>query len=214
MKEFVKYILFFIISVIIIYGGWKLTEWFIDKEIHKRTELIVPDTLVVERIKTIMKTDTVIKWYEIPFYKESKPEIIYIQSDSLIRKDLENKDLIISLKKENDELRIFAHNKADSLVKEYKFNDVGRDFSATATSQNIFVKSQKFYWNGINVSAEFGLPVNNLQSFKNLSMYEKNLDLSTGFNYKERLFLDFGVNFNINTKDYFLFSKLNYKILQ
>lgn len=214
MKEFFKYILFIIIVVIIIYGGWKLTEWFIDKEIHKRAELIVPDTLIVERIKTVMKTDTVIKWYEVPFYKESKSEIIYIQSDSLIRAGLENKELIISLQKENDRLKIFTHNKSDSIVKEYNFSDVNRDFSATATNRSIFIKSQKFYWNGINLSTELRLPLNNLQSFKNLNMYEKNLDLSTGFNYKEKLSLDFGINYNINTKDYFLFSKLNYKILQ
>lgn len=214
MEFFKKYILPVLIFGGIIFAGWKAFDWFIDKTVAERTAMIIPDTKVVERIKTVQQRDTIIKWYEKPLYKEVKPTVIFVQSDSTIREELKDKDLIINLEKDGDKIRMFAHNDNDSTVKEYVFDGVGRDFSATAMTGNIMIKSQRFYWEGLNLSVDVGLKLSDLNNFKTINFYDKNIYLTTGWNYNERLGLEVGGKYNFNTNNYSLYTKLNFKLIK
>lgn len=211
MKKIIYWIIGIVVFTLLVWYGLRVINGFIDKEATSRSKIIY-DTNTTARLKQDWKADTVILWRDKILYKQSDPKIIYVQSDSLVRENLRNKDLMISLKKENDILRIFAHNSEDSVIKEYFFEGVNRDFTATAMTGNIMVKSQKFYWNGISAESEIGLNLNDLSKYDKINSYTKTISLSTGWNYEEKIGFDVGVKYDFDLKNYSLLTKLKFTI--
>lgn len=112
--------------------------------------ILVTDTLTVERYSEKVKHDTVIKWYEKVIYKEVEPEKIYVEKiDSVFIETIKYKDLILRVEKSRNKLSIFAVNLQDSLLKEYNFADVGQEWTATSVTGNVFLRSKRITWYGI-----------------------------------------------------------------
>lgn len=161
--------------------------------------LIVHDTTTLIRYQTELKRDTIVKWYEKIVYKEAKPEIIYQQKvDTLFLQSIKFKDVMLKVNKTNNKLIIYAVNENDSVIKEFIFDDIGNNFVASSEINNVFVKSQKFYWLGIepymNINASFSNPIN--ENYFNLG-------LRSGIDFKNKYFLKPFINYN--TKEKFRF---------
>ena len=120
------------------------------KWLSKPDTIYLTDTLTVERYSEKVKRDTVIRWYEKVIYKEVEPEKIYVEKiDSVFIETIKYKDLILRVEKTRNALRIFAVNLQDSLLKEYNVADVGQEWTATSTTGNVFLKSKRVTWYGI-----------------------------------------------------------------
>ena len=168
------------------------------------------DTLTVERYHTEVKRDTVVKWYERLIYKEVKPETIYVEKvDSVFIKQTLYKDLMLKLSKKGNTVKVFAVNLNDSLLKEYTFADVGENFSATSTTGNIFLKSQKFGFNGCSLFANYNLETNKLSEWKK-GDYE--MGVETGINYLNKFYLNPRVFLGSLNKNVNLGIELKYKV--
>lgn len=135
-----------ILSIVVsILGTYFLTKWLTNSETIYHT-----DTLTVERYSEKVKRDTVIRWYEKVIYKEVEPEKIYVEKiDSIFIETIKYKDLILRVEKTRNKLSIFAVNLRDSLLKEYNFADVGQEWTATSVTGNVFLKSKRVTWYGI-----------------------------------------------------------------
>lgn len=174
--------------------------------------VFIHDTTIVERFNTEIKRDTVVKWLEKVVTQENKPEVVYFDRvDSVFIVQFKDHDVMLSVKKQGNDLYIYALNENGKLLKQYVYHDVGNSFTATSQANNIFVKSQIWYWDGFNTYIETSL------NFKNISkdFYEKldyKLGLETGINYKSKLDLKLGIQRNFTTGDNEIKLRSGYKL--
>ena len=169
--------------------------------------LIIHDTTTITRYETQLQKDTVTKWYERITIKESKPTVIYQQKiDTVFLEKVKSYDLILGIYKKGTNLRVFALNKDKMLLKEELFEDVYNNFTAFSAEDKVVVKSQRFYWNGLEAGYEHKRPVNDLKT------YVHSIDLMTGINYIDRLSLDAGTEFDLTNKEFNLKAKLTVRI--
>jgi hypothetical protein len=174
--------------------------------------LYVHDTTIVERFNTEIKRDTVVKWYEKIVTKENKPEVVYYNTvDSIFIAQFKDHDVILQVKKTGSDLYIYALNENGKLLKQYVYHDVGNNFTSTSQANNVFVKSQLWYWDGITNYIETSLPFEKVgKDFYNSLNYKAGIE--TGINYKNKLDLKLGVerNFTIGVNEIKL--KTEYKL--
>jgi len=206
MATWVKYL---IPSVIFLIIGIFATLHFRGSQ---QTTTVLYDTTVVTRYNTEVQRDTVVKWFQKVVYKEVKPKTIYVQNvDSNFVENAKEQDVMLRVEKENDQLKITALNPNGKTLKEYLYEDIGRDFIATSQKGNLFVKAKKFYWNGLNAQVSYEIPVQKGMDFKTGNYY---LGLSTGINYLDRADLNLLSKWDYQTKDLFVGVSINYKILK
>lgn len=202
-SEYKYYILFFLIGVVII-GYFYFNR---DKE-HKPSVKIIHDTCVVIRYQTELKHDTIIRWYEKVVYKESEPVVIYQQKiDSVFLEKIKFQDVMLKVEKNKKQLHIYAINENDSLIKEIFYEDVGNDFTATSNSNGgIFVKSKRFYFNGIEPFVQYEYNYNRKQQGYNFG-------IKTGINYSDFIFLKPYISYN-KDKDFNTGMELSLKLIK
>lgn len=202
-SEYKYYILFFLIGVVII-GYFYFNR---DKE-HKPSVKIIHDTCVVIRYQTELKHDTIIRWYEKVVYKESEPVVIYQQKiDSVFLEKIKFQDVMLKVEKNKKQLHIYAINENDSLIKEIFYEDVGNDFTATSNSNGgIFVKSKRFYFNGIEPFVQYEYNLNQKQQGYNFG-------IKTGVNYNDFIFLKPYISYN-KDKDFNTGIELSLKLIK
>lgn len=168
--------------------------------------IIIHDTNVVVRYE--YKVDTVIKWYERIVWKESPPKVIYQQQlDTVYLEKYLKYDLMLGLERINNKLRIWALNQDGLKLKEEIFDDVGPEFKAYSTTSKIVIKSKRWYWEGINLLT--GLEQDQFKKFK--PDYVNNL--RTGFNYFDKVGVEFGIRYNWTNKQINGFANLKLKII-
>lgn len=179
------------------------------------TELVpvIPSNALKTNLEAETKRDTVVKWYEKIIYKESKPKVIYEQivSDPIYREKIKAMDVMLKVNKVRNKLNIYAYNHNDSLLKEYVYEDVGSDFTATSRGGSIFVKSKKWYWQGINAVAGYRWQIADLKEWKNGNIFA---GLRTGIDYMDKAGLNVGGYWDFKGKKVFLQTELNLKILK
>jgi hypothetical protein len=172
--------------------------------------IYVHDTTVVTRYLTELKTDTVIKWYERIIYKNVHPDVVYEQKvDSIFIERIRYKDVMLKVEKSGNKVRIYAVNQKDSLLKEYIFSSVGNDFTATATDNNIFLKTKKFYWSGLITELKATSKINKLAEYRD---YEYTAGIKTGVSYYDKLYLLGGIEYPMKLQEPLLKLELNYII--
>jgi hypothetical protein len=170
--------------------------------------VVVVDTTIVTRTEIEIQTDTVVRWYEKIIYKQVEPKIIYVQkihtdtvnhTDSVFIERIRHTDVMLKLDKKGQSLIIKTFNQNDSLVKEYVFDDVYPNFTVTAQQNNLFVKTQKLYFDGISLLAGASLR-GSLLKHNLLNSLDYYAGLQSGFTYKERVSLlgDAGYDFGVN----------------
>lgn len=176
----------------------------------KVERIIVIDTLVQERIKTELSRDTVIKWYEKVVWKNVTPEKEVTQTaDTVFVETVKYLDLMLKVDKKGDKVTIFAYNENNKLVKEFTFDGVGDNFTATSQTGNVFVKSKKIDWNGIDLVTSSGIRRNNEGT-----RYFKDWDfgLKSGVNFYNKVDLNAYWLYSTD-KDFQLKAELSYKIV-
>jgi|GEM_PF-3673613 len=170
------------------------------------------DTTIVERFNTEVKCDTVIKWYDRIQWKESKPDVVYFdRADSVFIDKVQDLDVMLSVKKQDDELHIFALNQNNKVLKQYLYKYVGNDFIATSQHGNVFVKSKNWYFTGFKFNAEYNLPFQNI----NKDFYkQKNYRLSfeSGISFRNQFDMNLGLERDFNTGDNSIKLKLSYNV--
>jgi hypothetical protein len=155
--------------------------------------IIKRDTFVVTRYETELVKDTVIKWHEKIIKTKSEPEIIYVQKiDSVFFEKIRYKDLMLKVDKYKNNLKIFAVNENDSLIKEYFFPNVYNNFTAVSATGNIVVKTSDFEWSGLNTSLSFQRQLKSDISWSNLfnESFFAAATVKSGITFKDKLSLN------------------------
>jgi len=153
--------------------------------------LVIHDTAIVTRYEKEVKRDTIIRWFERLKYIRNKPEEIHYQkADSNIIESFKEKDLIFKIDKKADELIIKTLNQRNEKIKEYRFDDAGGDFTLISQTNNIFLKSKNFYFDGIDINIGYDI-------YKDKKLY---LDITSGINWRERVHLRALTGYDLNKK--------------
>ncbi|MFA5405655.1 MAG: hypothetical protein WC358_12045 [Ignavibacteria bacterium] len=204
MELLKRYINWFLVLLIIIVLIFVIKQIFPSKN-QNRNNITIKDTNLIVRYENEIKQDTVIKWYEKIIYVKSEPDKIYIQkTDTLFIERTKELDLILQIKKENRKLIIKAVNQNGNVLKEYVYEEIGKDFVAISQKNNIFVKTKNIYWNRIN-------SIFNVQwSMFNEKKINYNLGVETGISYKDKIDLSAGLLYSPENKD--LLINTNFKI--
>jgi len=177
--------------------------------IKDKTETIqtIRDTTIIYRYIQELKKDTVIKWHEKIKYINNKPEKINYQSaDSHTVSDIKEKDLIFKLDRHRDNLIIKSIDINDSTIREYYFENTGRDFSLVSQKGNLYLKSRIFYFSGIRIDAVY-----NFSPEKNKRI---TLKAGTGINWHERIFLGGNIKYNFSERKFDFECSLGIKIFK
>lgn len=154
MDKFVKYIIWIAVVIVILLLAFLLYKGCSDHTIPEPETRIVYDTSVVYKYNEVIKRDTVVKWYERVIYKEVPSKTVYVQKvDTAFIEKMKYEDVMLSVSKRGSELKIFALNQAGMLLKEYTYK-VGDDFNASSAKDKLIIKTRKFYWTGIDMTAE------------------------------------------------------------
>lgn len=200
MEKLKKYSYWFLCTVIIILTIIILKQKFQNDK--NESIFVIPDTNITVRYEKEIKRDTIIKWYEKILYKKAEPEkIFYQKTDTVFVEDSKKLDLMLQVKKENGKLIIKAINQNGITIKEYIYEDVGKNFIAVSQKNNIYVKSKKFNWERIN-------PVLDVQCLLSNGKVNYNLGVETGINYKEKAGINAGIIYSFNNKELFLNTNL------
>jgi len=160
--------------------------------------------------KTLEK-DTAFIFIERIQWKEVKPETVYFTKiDTVLRELIRSWDVMLSVKKIGRSLYIYAYNENDSLLKQYVYENVGNNFIATSATDRIVIKSQRWYWNGVNPYVQYSQPVN--KDFKKFNASNFKPGITTGFNYNDRLHFDIGAGYELHRKEVVLDAKVSFKL--
>ena len=210
-----------LVAIVLITGYYVVRLIFAvhDSSVSPAT-IIIHDTTTITRYESELKRDTVIKWYEKIIRVEREPEKIYIQKiDSVFLEKIKYFDVMLKVDKKGNTLKIFAVNEKDSTLKEYYFNGIYNNFTATSATGKIFVKTNKFEWSGINLQLECNAPLSFLRKQKSSDFWQPDLfryyvSLSTGITYKNTLTLNALAHYDPIIKQPFIGLQLNYKIIK
>ncbi|MCX6162104.1 MAG: hypothetical protein NTV87_12335, partial [Ignavibacteriae bacterium] len=144
--------------------------------------------------------------------RKPEPDYIYVQkTDSVFSEKFKTYDLMLKVDKAGDVLIIKALNKSDSLIKEYVWSDVGRDFILTSQNKNLSLKTQNLYWTG--VTSRFALR-NDLRTLKDITEYDYTAGLNTGISYMDKLTLTLGAEYSLKNKSAYLNLELNCRLFR
>ena len=185
------------IAVVILF----VVQFFIVREFFPRTEIInrqiIPDSTVQVRYETETKRDTVIKWYEKIIYKTVEPTEIRVQSvDTIFKQGVARLDIVLKGEKDGSTFRVYAFNEDNMKIKEYIFENVGRDFTFNSVTNNVILKTQKVTFDGfyLNAGAHSFIPANETAT---LQGFKKNFDYSAGVGLGYTIYNN--INFDFNT---------------
>jgi len=172
----------------------------------------VKDTVLDIRYYETVKHDTVIKLIEKPFYIKGEPVLIeYKKIDTVFLKQAAKLDLVMHLKKSGNRIEATTINFNDTLLKKTLYINVGNDFSLTSQADKVYIKSKRFYFNGLNASLKYDQPIDDVKTFK-----VKNFSaaVTSGLNYMDMFHFDAGLEYNANAEQIFLTGKLTYRFFK
>ena len=201
-----KYIITFFIGISLSY--------FLTRILRPEPDRVyIRDTTIVGRYKAEIKSDTVVRWYEKIIYKKNEPDKVSYQEikDTVFIENFREQDVMIHIKKEEDNLAIRALNQDNKLLKEYIYTETGKDFTAVSRKNNISVKSKSIYWNGINMRTDIGYLIANKN---NTSDKEFRIGLETGVNYLDRYHINCGIEYMLISGNLFPYAGVKWKMIR
>lgn len=157
-----------------------------------------------------------IGFFERPFKDKHDPIIVERQVFDTIRdiqyiKEIEKLKVMLSVKKQGKTLNIYAYDQFGNVLDHIVYEGVDRDFVITATEDVPNVQSDKWYWNGLNL--DFGVKRNvNEISHTQFGNLQKTLELNSGVNYRENIFLRIGAQYEFERKDVSLKAELGLRL--
>lgn len=171
------------------------------------------DTVLDVRYYETVKRDTVIKLIEKPFYVKGEPVLIeYKKVDTVFIENAKKLDLVLSLKKSGNRIDAYTINFNDTILKKTIYTNIGNDFILTSQAGKVFIKSKRFYFNGVNAALVYQQPLD--ADFKKLQLNNAGVKVSTGLNYMDMISLDAGLQYTLKRKELFAFTELNFRFLK
>jgi len=188
-----------ILSIVMVY-------FLLIKDNNKSYTAYIADTNIISKYNNEIKRDTVYKIIDRIVTKKEKPEKIYIQKiDTLFIEKIKNYDLPLRIEKSNSQLKIQSVNINDSLLKEYIYKDVTKDFILTSVKNNLQLKTQNFYFYKPEIGINYQYNLNNKKSNYSLS-------IESGISYRERITLNAVSIYKSEPKEFEFGFSLKFKI--
>lgn len=188
-----------ILSVVLVY-------FLLIKDNNESYTAYIADTNIVSKYNIEIKRDTVYKIIDRIVAKKEKPEKIYIQKiDTIFIDKIKNYDLPLRIEKSNSQLKIQSININDSLLKEYIYKDVTKDFILTSVKNNLQLKTQNFYFYKPEIGINYQY---NLRDKKN----NYSLTLESGISFRERITLNAVSIYKSEPKEFEFGFSLKFKI--
>jgi hypothetical protein len=154
----------------------------------------VPDPDVVYRYLTELEEDTTKAWWNFRWNKPT-PEIIYeTKVDSQFYEVIKYHPVILKGRKEGDRFKVFALSH-DSLLQEFVFKDVGRDFTFASKPHGVSIKSKRIYFNSPYIEINQTQPL-----FIGTKLKDGGLGISTGMDVSYMDKVTLGVELNYQSK--------------
>jgi hypothetical protein len=207
---------FYIILLIIVFTLGLITNHFLcNKNKSNENETVyIRDTTILTRYQRELQKDTVVKWYQKPFYKIQNADTVYLQKiDTVFIDKIKNLDVMIKVDKHKDRLVIKAVNQNGKILKEYIYYDIGRDYTVSSVDSNLTLKTKRFYWSGVSLIVESALSRRNPDlSGQHTNKINFEIGLQSGINYKDKYELYGGIKYNITNKDFFVNAGMKIKI--
>jgi len=163
------------------------------------------DTTIVTHYENKLITDTVVKWYEKILFQKVKPDTVkWMRVDTVFLEKVKTMDVMIRVEKKGNILLITAVNQEGKKIKEYVYDRVYDNFIAVSQDSNISIKTQHWYWNGLEV---FGNVTLGGDKFLNRKFTDLNYDvgLKTGFNLHEKYYFNIGTKYDFQSKSFDIF---------
>jgi len=152
-KDILKYLALIILAGLFVWGISAISKGCSSE---RETVQAIARGDVKTNYEERVRVDTVVKFLEKIVYKEVPAKTIYTQFvDTVFMEDAKKKDLILDVKKEGDELTINTVDINGNIIKEYSYDGVGNDFTATAQQGNLFIKSKKIEWGGLHLNTGY-----------------------------------------------------------
>lgn len=188
-----------ILSVVLVY-------FLLIKDNDESYTAYIADTNIVSKYNNEIKRDTVYKIIDRIVAKKEKPEKIYIQKiDTIFIDKIKNYDLPLRIEKSNSQLKIQSININDSLLKEYVYKDVTKDFILTSVKNNLQLKTQNFYFYKPEIGVNYQYNINNKKSNYSLS-------LESGIAFRDRITLNAVSIYKSEPKEFEFGFSLKFKI--
>lgn len=188
-----------ILSVVLVY-------FLLIKDNDESYTAYIADTNIVSKYNIEIKRDTVYKIIDRIVAKKEKPEKIFIQKiDTIFIDKIKNYDLPLRIEKSNSQLKIQSVNINDSLLKEYVYKDVTKDFILTSVKNNLQLKTQNFYFYKPEIGVNYQYNINNKKSNYSLS-------LESGIAFRERITLNAVSIYKSDPKEFKFGFSLKFKI--
>lgn len=191
MEKIVRYVTIGAAVIVLIFLIFLLYKNKTQQPVEPETRIIY-DTSVVYKYNEVVKYDTVVKWYQKLIYKEVPANTVYVQKiDTAFIEKVKYEDVMLSVNKKGKDLTIYALNQAGMLLKEYHYK-IGDDFTATSARDKLVIKTKKFYWSGIDITAEGNIEPGemiNKQFYKNINY---RLGVESGISYYNDVSLKLG----------------------
>lgn len=159
--------------------------FYFTKHNKKEDVMIIHDTNVIKKYEKEIIRDTVYNFRDKIVYKKSVPEKIYVQRvDTVFTDRISSFDLPLRIEKKGDEMNVKAINLEDSVLKEYVFRDIGRDFVLTPLRRNLKLKTRNYYFDKpiLSVSLNYELSGGNGNTYYAFG-------LESGISYREKMYL-------------------------
>lgn len=166
---------------------------------------VLNDTSLVSRYEREIKRDTVYRFIDRIVYRNAKPDVVYVQkTDTIFNEKISGYDLPLKLEKSGSELILKAVNFKDSVLKEYVYRNVGKDFSVSSARNGFNIRSKNFSLDEPEISFKAAyLPG------EKTTCYE--LSGEAGFSFRDKVSLHAGCGYETRNGDFRLFLTVKLK---
>lgn len=216
MKKTIIYILLFAAIGIVIYFVFALMA--ADKKDNTPVSAVQykTDTLVkIEYVDRVEYRDNFI--YKTVF-RNVAPDYVHAEEihDTAFINSIKYKDMILTLQKGRKYIEVFGWNEHDSLLKKYRFENVGTEFNVWADSGAIRVDEKWLTWKGIDAVGR-GIFTVSKQYLKDVSgpfIEDRNYyaGLKTGITLFDKIGIDGGAYYDFNNRGLKLETEISYKL--
>lgn len=166
---------------------------------------VLRDTSIVTRYQRELGRDTIYRFTDRIIYRNLKPDVVYVQKiDTIFSEKISGYDLPLRLEKSGSEMILKAVNIKDSVLKEYAYRDIGKDFSVTSVRGGFKIRSKNFYFD----RPELSLRTAYLPGDKSAG-YE--LSAETGVSFRDKISIHAGCGYESHGKEFLLFLTIKLK---
>ncbi|MDD5360913.1 MAG: hypothetical protein PHN88_02180 [Ignavibacteria bacterium] len=176
------------------------------KNKYNDNRIEIGDTNILRKYESEISHDTVFRFIDKLANNHLTPQKIYVQkTDTVFIEKITKYDLPIRLEKSGRNLNVKTVNIFDTIVSEYKFDNLGNDFTLVPVKENIIIKSRNFNFCRPDVSIKL-YPQQKLK-------FNYEIISETGVSYKDKIFIIAGFGYGNEKNKFFMSVSLKLKFL-